>query len=86
MKFLFFASSLFFSAFVIGAPARAEAWWLVVVADGKGTYDSEYSFQIPMETEQQCEIAGTKLELSAKSGKFDRKGTDYMMYECVAGR
>ena len=68
------------------APAQAATWWLVVVADGKGTYDSEYSFQLPMESEEQCEVAGTKLELSAKSGKFDKKGTDYMMYECVLGK
>lgn len=67
-------------------PARAETWWLVVVADGKGTSDSEYSFQLPMDSEEQCEVAGTKLELSAKSGKFDKKGTDYMMYECVLGK
>ena len=73
-------------AFGLAAPAQAATWWLVVVADGKGTSDSEYSFQLPMESEEQCEVAGTKLELSAKSGKFDKKGTDYMMYECVLGK
>ena len=56
------------------------------MADGKGSSDSEYSFQLPMEPEEQCEVAGTKLERSAQSGKFDTKGTDYMMYECVLGK
>jgi len=74
------------SGLLSATPSQAATWWLVVVADGKGTYDSEYSFQLPMDSEEQCEVAGTKLELSAKSGKFDQKGTDYMMYECVLGK
>jgi len=83
MKRLLIATGLFvFTAL----PVKAGTWWLVVVADGKGSYDSEYSFQLPMESEEQCEVAGTKLERSAKSGKFDKGGTDYMMYECVLGR
>ena len=66
--------------------AKALTWYLVVTTDGKGTYDTEYVFTLPMESEMQCEIAGSKLELSAKQGKFDQKGTDYMAYECIEGK
>ncbi len=73
---------------IVIAPQSAIAmtWYLVVVADGKGGSDTEYVFTLPMESEMQCEIAGSKLELSAKQGKFDQKGTDYMAYECVKGK
>ena len=41
----------------IQSEAKAATWWLVVVADGKGSSDSEYSFQLPMEPEEQCDVA-----------------------------
>jgi hypothetical protein len=76
----------FFAILSFVSPASAATWWLVVVGDGKGTYDTDYSFQLPMETSEQCEVAGSKLEMSANSGKFASRGVEFMVYECVQGK
>lgn len=71
--------------------AKAETWYLVSFVD-LFTYansSNAHFFTLPMESEEQCEVAGSKLAQSAKSGKFnisDKWGVDKIYYECVKGK
>lgn len=67
-------------------PVKAETWWLVV--GGTTLYkDAAVSYQIPMETETQCEAAGLKLVANAKEGSLKKDGKFYALgYACIAGK
>jgi len=70
----------------LASPARAETWWLVVAADSRRSNDGPLFYQIPIGSEQDCELAGSKLVASAKDGSFDKANVDKLGFECIKGK
>ena len=72
--------------------AQAASWNLVGYLTWKAPNGTPFSnmapvsFILPMESEVQCEIAGSKLEISAKQGKFDQNRAHKFAFECIKGK
>ena len=70
----------------LALPAHAETWWLVVAADSRSSNSGPLFWQIPLENQQECEVAGSKLVASAKDGSFDKANVDHLGFECIKGK
>lgn len=77
-----------FGSVLSAMPAKAATWYLVTYATIKcGSICREpHFFTLPMESESQCEVAGSKLQMSGKGGKFDKRGVNHVVFECVKGK
>ena len=73
-------------AVALGTPAQAETWWLVVAADSRSSNSGPLFWQIPVESQQDCEVGGSKLIASAKDGSFDKANVDHLGFECIKGK
>ena len=62
-------------------PAHAETWWLV----GFASSPAWQVFTLPMENEQQCEVSGSKIVASAKTGTLSRD-MHRIGFVCVKGK
>ena len=74
-----------FSAIGLTLPAQAETWYLVVGGSIKYK-DASLSYLIPMESQTQCEVAGSKLVASAKDGSLDKADVNKLGFVCVTGK
>lgn len=76
-----------FGSVLSAIPAKAATWYLVAYSTRWDLDTAQgHFFTLPMESESQCEAAGSKLEMSAGSGKFDKKKIAYIVFECVKGK
>ena len=66
--------------------SKAETWWLVVAADSRSSNSGPLFWQIPLGSQQECEVGGSKLVASAKDGSFDKANVDHLGFECIKGK
>lgn len=69
-------------AFGFAAPAQAETWWLVVVADSRGPSNGPLFWPIALESKQDCEANGAELMTSSKDGIFDQANIAPFGFKC----
>jgi hypothetical protein len=64
-------------------PAKAETWWLVVVADSRGPTNGPLFWPISLESEKVCLADGAEMMALSKEGIFDQVNVSPFGFKCI---